>query len=270
MIKEHKPYYKEVGEYYDQDAPQFEHRYWENKTLQTIRQSFREETEAQQFGDNILEVGFGPGVDIIYFAKKYPQKKVSGIDISDGMHQHAQSQVEANKLTNTRLEVGSVEDIKELFPRQKFDLIYVYFGALNTVSDLHLAAELLKDVLSADGKLVITVINKWYLSGIALPLMKGKVSVAFRRLQKVWGGYSNTRQLESKCYTPAEIKKAFSSFQIIKRRGYSIAYPAWYQNNIVKKLGSLANALWKLDVILNCTPFWSKGEYALYILKHRR
>lgn len=268
MIKEYKPYYDEVGAYYDQDAPQFENRYWENQTLQTIRKSFREETEKYTFS-NVLEIGYGPGVDVIYFAKKYPDKKIFGLDISPGMHKHASTQIHSNNITNARVEVGSVEDISVRFPGLKFDLIYVYFGALNTVADLSVAAAYLKTVLSPNGKLVITVINKWYLSGIVLPLLKGRVTTAFRRLQKVWGGYSNTRQLDSKCYTPKDIKHAFSSFNIIRRRGYSIAYPAWYQNNIVQKLGKFSKALWKLDVFLNHTPFWSKGEYALYILEHK-
>lgn len=36
-------YYNEVDNYYDEDANDFDMRYWSNPVLQQIRQSFREE-----------------------------------------------------------------------------------------------------------------------------------------------------------------------------------------------------------------------------------
>lgn len=257
-------YYEKVGVYYDEDAPLFEKRYWANGTLQKIRSSFRKETEKYYFG-NALEIGFGPGVDMLYYAQKYPDKAFCGIDISSGMKEYAQSQVEKNGLKNVRLEQSSVEEIEHLFPNEKFDLVYVYFGALNTVEDLALAAECLKKNLSAEGKIVVTLINKWYWMGILLPLTKFRFSSAFKRLQKTWGGYSPKRELESRCYSPAEVKKAFKNFRLIYQRGYSIAYPAWYQDSLRKKLGKFAELLWDMDKLLNKTFFWSKGEYTLFV-----
>jgi SAM-dependent methyltransferase len=162
-----------------------------------------------------------------------------------------------------------VENIQELFPGRQFDLIYVYFGALNTVKDLAVAAGHLDRALAPGGKLVITVINKWYLAGMLLPLLKGKTTIAFQRLRQTWGGYSTSRHLDSKCYTPRAIRKAFEGYKAIRRRGYSIVFPAWYQDGLRKKLGSLAKLLWKTDGLLNFTPFWSKGEYTLFVLERK-
>lgn len=259
-------YYDKVGAYYDEDAPQFENRYWANKTLQKIRSSFREETERFSF-NNALEIGFGPGVDLLYFGKKYPEKEFFGIDISEGMTSHAKNQIEKEKLSNVKVEKGSVEDIGTLFPGKKFDLIYVYFGALNTVEDLSRAADDLNKHLNPNGKIVLTVINKWYWAGMLLPMLKLKFTTAFRRIRKTWGGYSPKRQLESKCYSPSEVKKAFKGFRLLRRRGYSISYPAWYQDNIREKLGGASNTLWEIDKALNKTPLWSKGEYTLFIFE---
>lgn len=261
-------YYKKVGAYYDEDAPQFENRYWANKTLQKIRASFREETERYSF-ENALEIGFGPGVDLLYFAQKYPGKTFCGIDISKGMTEHAQTQIKHKKLKNVKLKQCSVEEIEQHFPEEKFDLIYVYFGALNTVEDLSLSAKCLEKSLAAGGKIVVTVINKWYMTGILLPLIKFRFSLAFKRIQKTWGGYSPKRQLESRCYSPKEVKRAFRDFKLIHKRGYSISYPAWYQDSLRKKLGGFANFLWKLDYLLNKTFLWSKGEYTLFVFAER-
>ncbi|MEX2380015.1 MAG: class I SAM-dependent methyltransferase [Vicingaceae bacterium] len=259
-------YYDKVGAYYDEDAPEFEDRYWENKTLQQIRSSFREETEKFNF-DNAFEIGFGPGVDLIYFGKKYPNKNFNGIDISAGMAEHAQKQIEKNQLENVQVAVGSVEDIARLFPDKKYDLIFVYFGALNTVEDLSVAAECLRKQLNSNGKVVVTVINKWYWMGMLLPLMKLKINTAFKRIQKTWGGYSPKRQLESKCYAPREVKRAFRGFKLLRKRGYSILFPAWYQDHIREKLGGISKLLWKMDQLINKTPFWSKGEYTLFVFE---
>ncbi len=257
-------YYDKVGAYYDEDAPQFEKRYWENQTLQKIRSSFREETEVFQF-NNMLEIGSGPGVDLSYFAQKYPQKKVYGIDISEGMVSYSKSQFQKHQLTNIELHVGTVEDLSSLFSDTKFDLIYIYFGALNTVESLSEAADYLKNQLNPGGKIVVTVINKWYFMGMFLPLLKLRFKTAFKRLQKTWGGYSPKRTLESKCYSPSDVRKAFNDLKLLKKRGYSILYPAWYQDTLREKMGKFSNFLWKADRLFNKTPFWSCGEYTLFV-----
>lgn len=267
-MQQSESYYKEVGAYYDEDAPLFEKRYWANETLQAIRTSFREETECFSF-TNALEIGFGPGVDLVYFAGKYPERQIYGIDVSEGMCREAEKQLKKGHCNNVTVKTGSVEDIERLFPGKKFDMIYVYFGALNTVADLKHAANCLEPVLNANGKIVITVINKWYWAGILLPLLKLRFSVAFRRLKTTWGGYAPTRYLESKCYTPKDIREAFDKFRIIRKRGYSITYPAWYQDSLRKKMGRFSGILWKLDKFLNYTPFWSKGEYTLFAMERK-
>lgn len=103
--------------------------------------------------------------------------------------------------------------------------------------------------------------------GMLLPLMKLKFETAFKRIQKTWGGYSPKRQLESKCYSPSEVKRAFKGFKLLRKRGYSILYPAWYQDHLREKLGRFSKFLWKMDQWINQTPFWSKGEYTLFVFE---
>ena len=267
-IIEEKDYYKKVQAYYNQDSENFEHRYWENKTLQKIRESFRSETHIKPHS-SILEIGFGPGLDTIYFAEQNPSCHVFGIDISNGMHAYAEDQRQKKQLNNLTLKVGSVEDIQTLFPDQKFDLIYVYFGALNTVDNIEQIQTYLNAVLKPNGSMVLTFVNKWYLMSILKPLAKLKLKTATKRLGKVWGGYSPTKFLASKCYSSRDIKRYFNSFNMIKKRGYSILFPAWYENHINTKRPELCDKLWKMDIRLQKTPFWNLGEYALYIFKRK-
>lgn len=260
-----KGYYKTVGEYYDGDAPDFDHRYQQNLVLQKIRQQFREEVYRLP-SKKILEVGFGTGLDMVHFAKVLPESQIYGIDISAKMVDLARGKAEAENL-EIRIEQGSVEDISSVFPDEKFDLIYVFFGALNTVEDLNLAARHLKNVLQPGGKMVLTFVNKWYLAGMAIELLKLRPRGAFSRLRKIWGGYSPNRFLPSKCYTPQKILTAFSEFKCRKKRGFSIVHPAWYYHKINRKIHRVSHKLESIDKMLNRTPAWKWGEYTLFVFE---
>lgn len=261
-------YYNRVAEYFDIDATDFEDRYQENPVLKRLRQSFRRYTEQYSFR-NALEVGCGPGIDLVYFGEKYPDRQFFGIDIAPGMVQAARKSISRHQLPNVRVETGSVEDIGSLFSDNKFDMIYVYFGALNTVYDLRKAAGHLRHCCSPDATLVLTFVNRYYLMDIPLFLMKGQVKRAFERVTNRWQGYSPDKSLNSRCYSAADIRNAFShEFRMLDHRGYSILYPAWYRHNHLNHFGKkLSERLWKLDKQINRTPFWNTGEYSLYVLK---
>jgi ubiquinone/menaquinone biosynthesis C-methylase UbiE len=258
-------YYQKVANYYDHDACNFEERYWSNSILQRIRQSFREEVKTHAFS-NVLEIGCGTGLDASHFGSIYPERKVYAIDIAPAMVESAVRKVQGLGLENVRVMVGTPENLETLFPEVQFDHIYVFFGALNTVHDLRHVAELLKKRLKWDGTMVLTFVNKWYLVDMLIDMVKFRFKRAFRRVREIWGGYSEAKFLESRCFSPRDIKAAFGNdFQITRRRGYSILYPAWYRVHWVGRLGrKMSDILWKADRILNYTPAWCLGEYALY------
>lgn len=259
-------YYMKVGDYYNEDAGDFDERYWSNKVLQTIRQSFREEVKKRSFV-NMLEIGYGTGLDMIHFGKTHPGANIAGIDISSEMHSICSSKIAEGELQNVRAECGSVEHIEDLFPDEKFDMICVFFGALNTVEDLNKTAATLNRILSKNGEMVLTFVNKYYLAGSAIELMKLRIKPAFARFKKVWGGYSPVKHLPSKCYSPREIKRIFRDFNLVKKRGYSILYPAWYYPRMATIPGKSLRFLWKADQLLNKTFFWKFGEYTLFVFK---
>lgn len=261
-------YYSRVAEYFDNDASDFEQRYRENPVLQQLRQSFRSYTDKYSF-QNVLEIGCGPGIDLVYFAQKYPSRNIYGIDISPAMVDVAREKIQGKNLSNVEVETGSVEDIGMLFPGSKFDMIYVYFGALNTVFDLKKAAQDLRKNCSFDAILVLTFVNRFYLMDFPLFLIKGQFKRAFERFSNKWQGYSPDKSLSSRCYSADDIRKAFSDeFRFLEKRGYSILYPAWYRHNHLNKMKpNWTERLWKWDSLINRTPFWNTGEYSLYVLR---
>ena len=261
-----KQYYQQIETYYNSDAEDFDARYWKNPVLQRIRQDFREEVKRFPFA-HMLEIGYGTGLDLIHFAKTHPQSKVSGIDISGEMQKIASIKKQKEKLENLRVEKGRVEDLDDIFPGEKFDMIYVFFGALNTVDDLEKTAKVLRRYTAPGGVLVLSFVNKYYIGGMIIELLKLRFRGAFSRLGKVWGGYSPSVFLPSKCYTPGEVKAAFSGFRLLKTKGYSIVHPAWYYHRLNRLLRRVHRYMWKLDVFLSKTPFWKLGEYTLYVFQ---
>lgn len=259
-------YYYRVSHYYDEDATDFDVRYWSNPVLQQIRQEFRQEVMRYP-AQNMLEIGCGTGLDLIHFSTIYPERNLYGIDISAQMVRLSLLRKEKNERTNIRVSQGSVEDIVTLFPGQQFDVIYVFFGALNTVEDLSEAARIIKGLLSVGGVLVASFVNKWYLPGMLLEILRLRFSSAFGRIKPVWGGYSPSKFLPSHCYSPSEIKKAFVGFTVESHKGFSIVHPAWYYTNLNQKLGKLRKYLWMTDRLLNKTFLWRFGEYTLFVFK---
>ena len=262
-------YYQEVGDYYDKDALEFESRYWKNPVLQQIRLDFRFFVIKEEFS-KVLEIGIGSGLDLAHFSKIYQDVDFDGIDVSQEMVNVAQHKITKGQLDNMTVKKGTVEDVESLFPNKKYDLIYVFFGALNTVEHLDEVATKLNDLLTKEGKMVLTFVNKWYLMGILIELLKLNWGTAFSRIKKIWGGYSPSRHLASTCYSPKNIKKIFSDFTIVERKGYSIVHPAWYYHRISEKIGKKGRlVLWKIDEFLNKTIAWKWGEYTLFVFRKK-
>jgi len=260
-------YYRKVANHFDEDARLFEQRYEENPVLQKIRWDFRNHTEKFTFS-NALEIGCGPGIDMVHFCKNYPDKNIYGIDVSEKMVSIAQKNLEQEKLSNGVVKQGSVEDIPALFPGKKFDLIFVYFGGLNTVYDLKATIKTLREVVTDNATFILTNVNRYYVMDVFIKLLKLKFSEMFARFQNRWKGYSPGRDLPSNVYSYNTIKQAVEpEFKIIHKRGYSILYPPWYASGYLKKLSFLEKPLWKFDELLQKSPFWNNGEYSLYILK---
>jgi ubiquinone/menaquinone biosynthesis C-methylase UbiE len=249
------------------DANDYELRYWNNPVIQQMRQSFREITKKYS-AITMLEIGCGIGLDVVHFAKTHPNRKIYGIDVSEEMVRLSTIKVLKSGCANIELQKGSVEDIHTLFPHQKFDIIYVFFGALNTVEDLKKAAHDIIEVLAPGGILVLTFVNKWYLAGVLIDLLRFRFSRAFGRFKTIWGGYSPTHFLPSHCYTPKQVKMAFSPLKVMFRKGYTIIHPAWYFINLNKKLGKLRRILWFADQLLDRTFLWKFGEYGLFVFKN--
>ncbi|MBN2356560.1 class I SAM-dependent methyltransferase [candidate division KSB1 bacterium] len=262
-------YYHQVASYYDEEADVFEQHYRNNPVLQRLRNDFRLVSESYPF-QSALEIGCGPGIDLDYFARKYPHRQFYGIDVSPAMVAQARAKLARLSRQNAVAEVGTPESIVDLFDGRRFDLIYCYFGALNTVPDLKQTAMLLSQALSEQGTMVLTFVNRWYWFDIVWNMLRLRWRRAWARPLNLWRGYAPNRPLTSDCRSAREIKRAFKPVAKLQRRkGYSILFPAWYRQAFIPTRGMLGKVLWRLDQLMNHTLFWNLGEYSLYVFKRR-
>jgi SAM-dependent methyltransferase len=155
-----------------------------------------------------------------------------------------------------------------VFPGEQFDLIYSFFGPLNTEPDLDRAVGALTQAVAPGGVLVLTFVNRAFVVDAAMHLLRGRLRSAAARFTDRWRGYSPQTPLDASLYFPRQIEARFApAFQVERREGFSIVYPAWYRADRFQPNGSMARALWIADRVLNRTPLWSAGEHLLYVLR---
>lgn len=256
-------YHQSVADYYDEEASSFENRADSNPVLVELRGQFRDIVLQGDVG-TILEIGYGPGLDMVWFSDREETNIVHGLDITPNFYKIVQTKSEGNEKLNPIL--GSPADILNHLEPSSIDTIYIFFGALNTCGDLESAVEQMSLALKPGGRIIATFVNKWYVFDILWNLVTFRPTKAFSRLRKVWGGYSPTRHLKSTCYSARQIHRIFGKHLLKNfRKGYCIAHPAWYRQHWAPIGGIRSKLLFKIDGLLQWTPFWNCGEYSLYV-----
>ena len=254
----------ETAAYYDAFAAVAEERYASNHVLVRVRKAFRRAVEPYPAA-TVLDLGCGPGTDLAWFAARYPGRRYAGIDVSPRMVALARVKLADRAV---RVERGCAEDLPRVFPGEQFDLIYSFFGPLNTEPDLARAVGALAQAVAPGGVLVLSFVSRTYVADSAVHLLRGRPGRAVARLANRWRGYVPQTPLQAWLYFPRQIEARFApAFQVERREGFSILYPAWYRATRFAENGALVRALWIADRMLNRTPLWSAGEHLLYVLR---
>jgi SAM-dependent methyltransferase len=255
---------RQTGSYYDAFAEVAEERYSSNHVLVRVREAFRRAVEPHPAA-SVLDVGCGPGTDLAWFAERYPRRRYAGIDVSPRMVALARARLTSSV---AQVERGCTEDIPRVFPGQQFDLVYSFFGPLNTEPDLDRAVGALAQAVAPGGVMVLTFVSRTFVVDSGLYLLRGRVRSAMARFTDRWSGYSQQTPLAASLYFPRQIEARFApAFQVERREGFSILYPAWYRADRFRPNGALMRGLWMADRALNRTPLWSAGEHLLYVLR---
>ena len=251
--------------YYDAFAETAEQRYSSNHVLVRVRAAFRRAVEAHPAG-SMLDLGCGPGTDLAWFAARYPGRRYAGVDVAPRMVELARARLAGRG--GVRIERGCAVDVPRVLPGEQFDVIYSFFGPLNTEPNLGRAVAALAQAVTPGGVLVLTFVSRVYLVDSGVHLLRARPGHALARLTNRWRGYVPQNPLHASLYFPGQIEARFApTFQVERREGFSIVYPAWYRAARFAEHGTLVRALWIADRVLNRTPLWSTGEHLLYVLR---
>ncbi len=255
---------QQTGAYYDSFADTAEERYGSNHVLVRVREAFRRAVEPYP-ARSVLDLGCGTGTDLAWFAARYPGRRYAGIDVSPRMVEIAQARIGAH---GARIERGCAEDIPRVFPGERFDLVYSFFGPLNTEPDLGKAVAALAQAVAPRGVLVLSFVNRAYVADAAVDLVRFRPKRAVARFRNRWQGYNTKIPVDASLYFARQIAARFAPlFDVERREGFSILYPAWYRAHRFRRSGSWIRALWIADRALNRTPLWSMGEHLLFVLR---
>jgi SAM-dependent methyltransferase len=231
-----------------------------------VREAFRRAVEPHA-AVSVLDLGCGPGTDLVWFADRYPGRKYAGLDVSPRMVALARAKL-ADR--GARVERGCAEDLPLVFPGEQFDLVYSFFGPLNTEPSLDRAVAALAQAVVPGGVLVLTFVSRVYIVDALLHLLRGRPARARARFTNRWRGYNEAVPLQASLYFPRQIEAGFApAFQVERREGFSILYPAWHRATRFRSDGAMVRALWAADRMLNRTFSWSVGEHLLYVLRRR-
>jgi SAM-dependent methyltransferase len=256
-----------TGAYYDGFAEVAEERYASNHVLVRIREAFRRAVERYP-ASSMLDLGCGPGTDLTWFARRYPGRRFFGIDVSPRMVELARQKFPGGA---ARIARGCAEDLPSVFSGERFDLVYSFFGPLNTEPSLERAVRALTSVLTPNGVLVLTFVSRIYLLDSVIHALRGRARRASARLTDRWRGYNELAPLDATLYFPRQIARQFASaFTIERSEGFSILYPAWYRAGHFREGGATIRTLWLADRLLNRTPLRFVGEHMLYALRCHR
>ena len=252
--------------YYDAFADTAEQRYSSNHVLVRVREAFRRAVEAHP-ARSMLDLGCGPGTDLAWFAARYPGRRYAGVDVAPRMVELARARLTGRGAV--RIERGCAVDMPRVFPGEQFDIIYSFFGPLNTEPDLGRAVAALAQAVTPGGVLVLTFVSRVYLVDAGVHLLRARPAHALARLTNRWRGYVPQNPLRASLYFPRQIEARFApAFQVERREGFSILYPAWYRAARFRDGGAVVRALWIADRALNRTPLWSTGEHVLYVFRN--
>jgi ubiquinone/menaquinone biosynthesis C-methylase UbiE len=113
-----------------------------------------------QPGENILEIGFGTGYNLVKIAGLIGDSgKVFGIDISEGMFNKAKRRFKKNDIQNAELVCDDALNLP--FPEKKFDAVFMSFTLeLFSEDDISSILKECRRVMKFPGRICITAMAK--------------------------------------------------------------------------------------------------------------
>src|SRR5258705_2344349 len=212
---------------FSKQAPIFDELYAGDIIVQYKRKRVRDHVlHYLQPSSSILELNAGTGDDAVFFAKK--GHTVHATDISDVMQNMLKEKVRLNDLRGyISQELRSFTDLKNLFNRGPYDVIFSNFAGLNCTGELPEVLQSFDNLLRPGGFVTLVILPKFCLWE-SLLLFRGKFKTAFRRFFGNKGSKAHIEGEFFRCwyYNPSFVKRNMpGSFRPVSIEGLGTLVP---------------------------------------------
>jgi ubiquinone/menaquinone biosynthesis C-methylase UbiE len=218
---------------------------------------------------NILELNAGTGDDAVFFAQQ--GHRVHATDISDIMQHMLKEKIRLTDLEGSvSTELRSFTDLKHLFNRGPYDLIFSNFAGLNCTNKLQDVLHSFNGLLKPGGLVTLVILPKFCLWEFSL-LFRGKFKTAFRRMTGKKGAKAHIEGEFFRCwyYNPSFVKASLEgSFTVVNIEGLCTLVPPSYIEKFAEKHPGTYNYLQKKeDKLKDRWPWKNIGDYYIITLR---
>jgi SAM-dependent methyltransferase len=255
---------------FDAVASSYDRSNTENRTLSDMRERVRSAvSEAVAPNAHLLDLGCGPGADVVHFANRGHQ--VTAIDWSPAMVRESHRRVSMAGLSDAvAVHHLGIQELDRL-PPGRFDAAYSNFGPLNCVPDLATSARLIASRIRRGGVIVASVIGRVCPWELSLYLARGDWSRATVRFR---GGPVpvplDGRQVWTSYYTPARFARTFADagFSTVSLRALGLFAPPPYLQAFADRHRTLVTLLQRIDDVVGGWPgMRACGDHFLIVME---
>jgi len=214
----------------------------------------------------VLEIGCGTGQEASRFILS-TGKDVTCIDAAAGMVEFSTEKMKSlgisNKFNALKLQAYRIGELN-----MPFDLVYSLNGALNTEPKLDTFVHSLERLVPRGGIIVISLRNRYCLGELLLYSIMGRNSPVKSRMSRTTPVQVVGNTVESFYYSPNEIYRFFSNFQLIRKVGLGIIAPPYLAEKF--KFDFMRRIICGLEKFLSRVPLFSSlGDEVLYVFKKK-
>jgi SAM-dependent methyltransferase len=220
-------------------------------------------------GQRLLEVGCGTGEEALALARH--GCTVLATDISPEMVALTRAKVEAAGLTDqVETLVLGAHGLAQL-AGEPFDGAYSSFGPLNGVADLRPALAALGALVRPGGRIVLSVMNRWYPLEIGWFLLHGRPRMALRRLRRVEASVSTVagERMTTHYHSLRALRQAARPWFAVRRcQALPLLLPPPYMASLWSRRPRLVTALQRWEPRLAARwPCYAWGDHWLVVLE---
>jgi ubiquinone/menaquinone biosynthesis C-methylase UbiE len=257
---------------FDEMAAEYDSREADNPIMQLMRRRSLAMLESTfPLGTTLLDIGCGTGTEAVWLTKR--GRKVFAVDASPQMLKVLTERAGGAGLTipSRVLRAGDLSKLVAEQGESTFDGAYSSFGALNTEPSLDAPLAAISRLVRPGGRIVLSVMNRWCLTEMALLVAKGRAVKAMRRARRsarvaVGSNFADVTYPSSR-----QLRRALSAnFRILSIQALPLLLVPYAWPALASHPRMFA-AISRLDgVLAPRRPFTWLGDHLLVVAERRR